>query len=121
MRPVTTPVNILVAGGSGLGKSSFIRTFAKALGVASSHAEDSHTWTEPKSDIFEAGRVSKAVKSFQEDPEAWCTRLEPIEDLKAGRTLVYTFQVRTSCHTSHLMATPHTWTLLPAGQLGIYY
>jgi hypothetical protein len=33
MRPITTHINILVAGGSGLGKTTFIQALAEGLGV----------------------------------------------------------------------------------------
>jgi septin family protein len=92
MRPIRTPINILVAGGSGLGKSSFIKTFAEALDVEYNHAADSHTWSEAVPDRLLAG-VTTGFKSFQEAPEAWVTKLEPIEVPEAARDLVYSFQV----------------------------
>jgi septin family protein len=109
MRPIRTPVNILVAGGSGLGKSSFIKTFAEGLGAEYTHAADSHTWSDAVPDRFSAG-LSSGFKSFQEKPETWVTKLEPIEVPEAARELVYSFQVRSNVFTPDYAS--GIWTLI---------
>lgn len=94
MRPITTPINILVCGVSSTGKSSFIRTCAQLLNpqgasataaAAASSTDDSHA-------VLMAGA------------DDFATTLKPILVPEAGRELVYKFQVR-AC-TLRVLAQP---------------
>jgi GTPase SAR1 family protein len=81
MRPITTPINILVCGASSTGKSSFIRACAQLLNPQGSSAAAALT-------------SSTGLHAVLADADKCATTLSPILVPEAGRALVYKFQVR---------------------------
>jgi energy-coupling factor transporter ATP-binding protein EcfA2 len=100
MRPITTPVNLLVCGASGCGKSSFIRAFAKMLNQGAATSVDAATHDDAAA---ESWRVSGTGPSA--DPHAvllagadeFAAVVGPLSVPEAGRELLYKLQV--SCCT----------------------
>ena len=89
MRPITTHINLMVAGASHTGKTSFIRAFSEGLGAACGTAGDQT----PAGPSFAVTGADDPLTAFQLDPNAWVTKLKPIQVPEASRELVYTLQV----------------------------
>jgi hypothetical protein len=101
MRPITTPINLLVCGASSTGKSSFIRICSQMLGAAATP-----TTSDSKVAPLEATPAAAAEAAGigpAADPHAvllsgagaFSTVLPPIVCPEACRELVYSFQVGT--------------------------
>jgi hypothetical protein len=96
MRPISTPVNLLVCGASGSGKSSFISAFTKMLtcdaAAAPSGGEkesaESETWR-----VSGTGASADPHAVLLAGPEQFAAAVGPIPVPEAGRELLYTLQV----------------------------
>jgi hypothetical protein len=104
MRPITTPINLLVCGASSTGKSSFIRMCTQMLSAAANPATlDSPspskvTLATPAAEAAGVGPGADPHAVLLSGSGAFATVLPPIVCPEACRELVYTFQVgRPAC------------------------
>ncbi|WIA22266.1 hypothetical protein OEZ85_004588 [Tetradesmus obliquus] len=96
MRPITTPINLLVCGASSTGKSSFIRACAQMLSAASSNlgttSDSKAQLPSPAAEAAGIGAAADPHAVLLSGSGAFCTKLPPIVCPAACRELVYTFQ-----------------------------
>lgn len=117
MRPISTPVNILVTGGSYVGKSTLIKHCCSALGPLGGSKNNFSTTSSSgvvvlgtKTPLLSPSQNTEAASAAHSSPNSaelaiaqvtWpeAVTLKPVPVPEARREVVYTFQVCTvPCH-----------------------
>lgn len=110
--PISTPINLLITGAIGSGKTTFIKTLTQKLCAASEATDGVHNASRAsflKSSVSLTGSGGTSNSSephmlLKDNPAALCTSLKPITVPEACRKLLYTLQVLLMVN-QHVVAT----------------